>query len=118
MTKQEIYDKVKNHLLTQNKKSAKAAKFGEEDSFQCQYRHEGLKCAIGCLIPDELYKPEMESKLVCTLRREFSCNFLLPSDEKEGGDFLRGLQYIHDDYEPKEWKLRLNLFSKEWNLIP
>ncbi len=57
-TKQEIFDKVATHLLTQLEKSI-------EDGARCMYRSpDGLKCAIGCLIPDNQYDCDMEGKSV------------------------------------------------------
>ncbi len=47
MTKQEIFDKVATHLLTQNEKALNSVG-------GCVYRTDkGLKCAVGCLIPVE-----------------------------------------------------------------
>ena len=57
MKKQEVFNKVAAHLLAQGKPALK----GED----CVYRSkDGLKCAIGCLIPDENYTPEMERKSI------------------------------------------------------
>lgn len=57
LTLKQGFDIVKKHLLTQNKQSV------EEFSGKCRYRGgEGLKCAIGCLIPDDMYKPEFEDR--------------------------------------------------------
>lgn len=54
MTNQEIFDKVATHLLSQGKRSALGG-------VGCAYRGDGgLQCAIGCLIPDELYRYELE----------------------------------------------------------
>ena len=48
MTAQEIFNIVALHLFKQQ-----AGSFDEEYS-HCLYRNEdGLKCAIGCLIPDD-----------------------------------------------------------------
>ena len=59
MTKQQVFDKVATHLLTQGKAS-RAVVGGEVG---CAYRGEdGTSCAVGCLLPDELYDPEMEGK--------------------------------------------------------
>jgi hypothetical protein len=53
MTLQETFDKVCVHLLTQLQKSVFLDSNG---SMACAYRGpNGLKCAVGCLIPDELY---------------------------------------------------------------
>ena len=49
MTLREIFETVKAHLLAQGKQAA-------DENGQCLYRAPGgLKCAVGCLIPDELY---------------------------------------------------------------
>lgn len=46
---QAIFNQVYTHLLTQNEKC--------EDENGCAYRNEqGLKCAVGCLITDEVYE--------------------------------------------------------------
>lgn len=54
MTEQEIYDTVCAHLAKQGMRSIEHGR--------CQYRDRaGRKCAIGCLIPDDLYDPRMDS---------------------------------------------------------
>lgn len=53
MEKQEIFDKVATHLLTQNKRA--------HDGSSCVYRApDGCKCAAGILVSDEDYSPSME----------------------------------------------------------
>ena len=55
MTHQEIFDKVATHLLTQKKQAV-------SDEGVCLYRTpSGLSCAVGCLIPDDLYTPAIET---------------------------------------------------------
>ncbi len=47
MNRQEVFTKVKDHLLKQNKAAVNAG-YGA-----CAYlAPDGLKCAVGCLIPD------------------------------------------------------------------
>lgn len=54
-TQQEIFDAVLDHLATQKKRSASR-------SWECQYRTvDGLKCAVGALIPDNLYDDGMDN---------------------------------------------------------
>ena len=60
-TNQEIFDRVVEHLAQQKKRSM-------YDKDTCAYRSEdGLKCAIGALIPDEYYDSEFEEKNISTL---------------------------------------------------
>ena len=59
MTAQEIFDKVVKHLLTQGRKSI------HEKTRTCMYRNtNGDMCAVGALLPDELYHPLFESMAV------------------------------------------------------
>ena len=54
MTQQEIFDTVLAHLRKQGKAAANI-------DGDCQYRGvNGTSCAVGCLIPDELYDPLIE----------------------------------------------------------
>lgn len=54
MTEQEIFDTVLTHLREQGKAAA-------TDDGDCKYRGtRGTACAVGCLIPDELYNPLIE----------------------------------------------------------
>lgn len=54
MTEQEIFDKVAEHLQKQGHRAL------NEDGV-CVYRGKnGTKCAVGALIPDELYDSKIE----------------------------------------------------------
>lgn len=64
MTPQEVFDTVCAHLAQQGRRSVDHKDDGDGYYFarpRCAYRGlGGLKCAIGCLIPDEEYDPRME----------------------------------------------------------
>lgn len=104
MTKQEIYDTVCAHLAQQKQQSA--------FSLKCVYRGpNGLKCAIGCLIPDELYDPSMD------LGQSTAIESILSRYEALNKHFegisiglLSNLQTAHDDARNPEG-LRSNLLS-------
>lgn len=54
MTKQELVDFVAVHLFTQGRQSISRG--------TCKYRGpNGLKCAAGAVLPDELYKKNLEN---------------------------------------------------------
>lgn len=103
MTKQEIYTTVVQHLRKQGEKSG-------ETSPTCRYRLEKngrvLQCAIGCLIPDEYYDPEMEdSKIWATSAgRKFLEEVLGVSPQDAIVEFLGELQTIHDNFYVEEWE--------------
>lgn len=110
MNKQEIFTKVKNHLLTQMEKSWNKVVAG------CAYRApNGLMCAVGCLIPDELYTPKMETRIY---DQEFIEKFPEVGKLFDKGTlgFLGELQRIHDYYYAKDWKNQLQKFAIKENL--
>lgn len=119
MTQQEIFDKVVHHLFKQGKPAT--------DLGACRYRtQDGLSCAVGCLIPNELYSVEIEHKSVHTLFKKGDdasiaiANFL-GEDNKE---LLSALQMVHDCARQKEddsfdhtsLKTRLKVVATEFNL--
>lgn len=60
MTIREVEEKILNHLDTQGAPARATDSYGG-----CRYRtEEGLKCAAGCLISDDLYKDCFEGVVV------------------------------------------------------
>lgn len=93
ISNQEAFDKVARHLLTQKRKSI-GSKGG------CCYRtNEGLRCAIGCLIPDELYDRRLEGFYVSELRE-----LLRKIINNPHMGLLSELQHIHDQREVEDWE--------------
>lgn len=100
---QKVFDRVALHLLQQGERSV--------DGTRCLYRGQnGLKCAVGFLIADEHYSPELENKIV-------SCNPEVHlALQKSGVDtsvprmttMLGSLQYMHDNYPVESWHQRLS----------
>jgi hypothetical protein len=117
MTKQEIFDKVSKHLLTQGRKAVRA-----DDSDLCCYlmkldNGQVLKCAIGCLIPDELYDPKIEFKMSDDeLVRSILLSAGVVSEAEPNLAFLNGLQSVHDHNEPYEWPWALAKFAEKHGL--
>lgn len=99
MTNQEIFDKVVRHLLTQKAQST--------DGSNCLYRGEhGMSCAVGCLISDEHYTPDIES-------RDVSYCLVVDVLEKSGIgvrandaclNMLHSLQSFHDSRKYKLYR--------------
>lgn len=109
MTRQQIFTKVKNHLLSQNAKAM--GKYAT-----CMYRTvEGLKCAVGCLIPDDVYDPKIEYKTVNNLCDGMVGSFTFLKDFDK--NFLRRLQVIHDNVDVKDWEKELKAFATLENLV-
>ena len=90
MTNQEVFDKCLSHLRKQGKKSV-----DPHNQWQCMYRGGmGRMCAIGALIPDELYQTCFENKTIYSLlgnHPEIKEHF-----DGVNPDVLVHLQDVHD----------------------
>jgi len=88
-TPQEIFDTVAKHLFEQGKPALSSS------GGMCVYRGKnGLKCAAGILIPDEMYNDDMEGR---TIEETF-----LPDNLHKSVDLIMELQEIHDVADPNE----------------
>ncbi len=99
MKRQEVFDTVARHLLTQRKKSY-CMRNGRQ---ACLYRGpHGLRCAVGVLIPDELYDEKMEHQDVTfgPVRAALTKIGISPACH----DMLADMQYLHDESAPRAWK--------------
>lgn len=103
-TKQETFNIVKNHLLKQNQPCV-------DNIFNGKYRHNGLKCAAGCLIPDDKYDPSMEGVTV------YGVFFKDPDFFGHDKRLVGYLQDIHDMYPVKDWEKELRRLAKDERLV-
>ena len=126
MGKQAILTKVWKHLRKQGAKCVA----GPDES--CAYRGtNGMQCAIGALIPDELYDQYLEGmgaecfidpscldKTSSTNQRRFpvieKIRPLFAKNIPEG--FLSGLQQIHDYHDVARWERSLTEFADKHGL--
>ena len=101
MTNQEIFDKVHTHLLTQRTAAI--------ENGSCAYRAGPKSCAVGALIPDALYTPEIEGTSVSVLikYKETYPHHPLGYALKQAGfspkqyPLPRDLQRVHDRLLPR-----------------
>ena len=117
-TKQETFDTVAKHLLTQN---AKANGEGFCGATTCMYRApDGKQCAAGCLIPDDRYTPELErNSVMCHSGDGVGRPFKVGELIIELGHDLQlvyELQRVHDYYQPEEWPNYLRGLARDFGL--
>ena len=107
MNRQEVFNRVYKHLLTQGVKA--------EVRGGSRYRAPGgLKCAIGILIPDELYTPDLEDKTpTAAVVHVVLEKALGESLSTEDVQFLNDLQIIHDLTPPEDWEAELKHFAAD-----
>ena len=102
MTPQEIFDTVAKHLFTQGKPAKQLVPDPdsvEGEDYQCRYRAaDGGKCAVGVLLPDELYVESMEGQSLSGLIMNAGKQGqpVLPSWMEENANLLMDLQSTHD----------------------
>ena len=107
---QQIYNKVRAYLLKQNEQSIYRG--------ECKYRGpRGLKCAAGVLISDENYISSFEGKMINEAVEVVQA--LIDSGvDPVWLDLVRGLQSVHDRYQPTGWPLQLTYLAKSYGLKP
>jgi len=113
MNNQQAFDIMVQHLRKQGQKSRNNG-FGT-----CLYRGpDGLKCAIGALIPDVVYRKEMEGQAIDRLLINERDRFPQLCKLFEGVNelLLAEMQDIHDFNEPSQWERRFKLCAEEYNL--
>jgi hypothetical protein len=100
MSYPEIYQKCRTHLLTQGEKSLEAK------YVNCRYRTaDGLSCAVGCLIFEELYDPDIEG---LTVSKSWGTGVVT------NWALLRDLQNVHDTFFPEDWATELDALADAW----
>jgi len=93
MSPQEVFETIARHLFTQGVQ-AKA-------NTVCLYRGDnGTKCAVGCLIPDDMYNPDMEEMALYRIveNAKQSDIFRLPGYFFDDSVYhvLEAMQTVHD----------------------
>lgn len=113
MNKQEIFDTVYKALLEQGESSV--------NNGVCAYRGpNGTKCAVGHLIPDDLYEPEFEGKNILGIHNSILESIFQVDDINPYLTFIFDLQQAHDNtlnYHGLEaWKREMKSITKSYNL--
>lgn len=119
----QVFNRIKDHLLSQNKKALPPDK-----NAICQYRYGDLKCAVGCLIRDDLYTKEIEGANVdgipgtsfAARKQEKLYDILLQSGVPVHNmvvfHILERTQRIHDNIIVLDWERNLNALREELGL--
>lgn len=120
LTRQEMFNIAYLGLLAQNKKSEiKCDRFSSCCYRLFQFNEPTLKCAIGMIIPDELYDPLFEDYPVSGLvegYEEEDLVHLADLFKLEDHDFLSELQLIHDRFNVEEWQEELIKLANKYEL--
>lgn len=122
----EVFEQVALHLMKQNERCVSDDCTKDGEVYPCAYRGpRGLSCAVGCLIPDDKYNPNLEGLCAAEMMNKIGGGTagafgfkLSPShfDEAMLIDMLQELQNIHDSYEPFEWPDRLCVIATRFDI--
>ena len=117
VTLQSVFNHVRDHLLKQNAVS--------EGSNGCLYRDSsGKSCAVGCLIADDLYRPEIEGSALDAGAFERDVQLIVARSlglEDLPVRMLRmlvELQGVHDHGSPDLWSEQLAEVAHAFHLQP
>ena len=112
MSMREIFNKVEKHLLKQNKRSIRVG--------SCKYRtDEGLSCAVGCLMTDDMYSHTFEGESVRATEVVEALAPIIgvsPIHRAKKLDLLYRLQGIHDGDSITEWADKLSEAKLDFNI--
>lgn len=112
MTAQDIFNRAAGHLLKQGKRAAKP-----DDEFSCLYRGPaGTACAVGALIPEDLYTGELEGYGLSGMLKEAPTD--LADALQPHKQLLWDLQGVHDNSRvgPERWPQRLEEVAARFGL--
>lgn len=106
MTPQETFDRVVTHLRKQGRKSV------DPSTHRCMYRGpDGLKCAVGALIPDEKYSAVFETK--GTLWSPIRSVLLELGHDPT---LCNSLQLVHDSVSVDNWESHFEIVADKYHL--
>ena len=113
MSVREIFYKVEKHLLKQNEKS-------ESEDVGCEYRSDnGLSCAVGCLMTDDIYDSSLEGSNLNDIGVRKA---LTPIVGVNYGlrllklNLLYRLQLVHDNEPVEHWASNLAKIKLEFDI--
>ncbi len=112
MTEQEAFTKIVLGLRKQGRKSEGPANDGDYCSESlCMLRgDDGTKCAVGILIDDGDYTPDMEEVTLAVLHAQDSTPAGLPFT------FLACMQEIHDSCDVDQWERKWEAYARDNDL--
>ena len=114
----EIYERVSAHLLNQRAVS-------EDENGSCRLRGaNGRKCAIGSLVSDEFYRPDIEGIGISYYRHARDGKLLrvlyasnVNAYDPGIVDLLCELEQVHDDVSVDQWPHLLAALGKRYAFI-
>ena len=121
MNGQTMFDHIARHLLRQGRPCRLRS---GDDSAPCLYRRDDdTACAVGSIIPEALYRPDMEGRELCRLigyldESGDTDRWLLGRTMKHHYRLLDALQSLHDGQPEYQWPGALGNIARDIGLSP
>ena len=113
MSVNKIFYKVHKHLLKQHEKS-------ESMEAGCQYRSDnGLRCAVGCLMTDDIYDSSLEGSNLKDIRVRQALTPIVGVNYELRLlklNLLQRLQEVHDNEPVEHWERGLAEIKHEFDI--
>ena len=107
MNNQEFFTATVAHLRKQGMKAM--------ENNTCLYRgSDGMQCAVGCHIPAEMYRPEMEGRCCDVLFSEFGK--VAQVFDGVNGNLIGAMQEVHDEYPVGRWEEQFDVVAHSFGL--
>ena len=108
MNDQEAFDKMVRHMRLQGEKCT-------DETGNCVYRGlDGMKCAVGAIIPDTEYRWEFDNSIESSQIENIIDQ--IPSLRDVDLDILMEMQYIHDSLPNDRWEANFESIAKSHGL--
>lgn len=119
--RQAIFNQVRAHLLSQHSRSviieAGALPQHRNGAVSAYRGFRNMACAIGAVIPDGVYHPNMEGNPIRRLIAEWPrIQRLFKVEGEEDILFLEALQNVHDTIQPREWDQYLAMTANRFKV--
>ena len=110
MNRQEVFNTVSRHLLTQMKQA-------KNEKGMCLYQtNDNLKCAVGILIPDGHPAQNVFIELTSLIMMYPDLKEILGIKNNLDLKFLTLLQVLHDTHLPVDWRKELKKEAERFEL--
>ena len=117
---QKIFNRIVKHLLTQNEQAKSKANYATEGS--CKYHtKDGLRCAVGCLIPwkvntEDIEGTSVDSFVMGFLEDHIGYGLSVDPDDDVLQEMLQDCQNVHDCNGPEYWRRDLENVAHDYSL--
>lgn len=122
LNNQQIFDKVAKHLLAQGRASSVTTELFDKSHTRCLYRGpDGLRCAVGALFPDNVYRTSLEGLAASSARMAIALRAGGIEVSTENRHFLKDLQDAHDEcltVSMDAWKEQMLVIAHAYALDP